>query len=119
MLRRLWLLGILVVLAAGLCAAEQQTLTGYLMDKACSADALKKGEEVAKKHGRDCALMEDCVKTGYGVITAEGKFITFDQAGNKRAIAALKVSKKENDLRVTVTGDVSGDSIKVASLKIL
>ena len=118
MLRKLWLPGILAVLVAGLCAAEQKTLSGYLMDKACSADALKKGEKAAKEHGRDCALMEDCVKSGYGVFTADGQYVTFDPAGNKRAMAALKTSKKETDLRVTVTGDVTGDSMKVTSLKL-
>jgi hypothetical protein len=118
MLKRLCLVGFAAALLAGLCAAEQKTITGYLMDKACSADAIKKGESMAKEHGKDCALMDDCVRSGYGVFTADGKFLPFDAAGNKKALAALKATKKENDLRVTVTGDVSGDSMKVATLKI-
>ena len=109
---------LVVVLAAGVCLAEQKTLSGYIVDKACSADIVKKGQAAAKAHDVDCALMDDCVKSGYGVLTADGKFITFDAAGNKRAVAALKASKKKTDLQVTVTGDVAGDSIKVASLKL-
>jgi hypothetical protein len=118
MIRQLLQLGAAAALLAGLCPAEQKTISGYLMDKACSADAIKKGEKMAKEHGVDCAMMEDCVRTGYGVFTADGKFLPFDAAGNKKALAALKATKKQNDLHVTVTGDVSGDSIKVASLKI-
>jgi len=111
-------LGFATVLLAGLAAAEQKTLSGYLMDKACSADAIKKGQAVAKAHDVGCALMDDCIQSGYGVLTSDGKFITFDAAGNKRAVAALKASKKKSDLQVTVTGDVSGDSVKVATLKL-
>ena len=116
MLRKLWQVGMLAVLAAGLCAAEKKTISGYLMDKACSADAIKKGEKVAKEHGVDCALMDDCLKSGFGVYTADGKYIAFDAAGNKKAEAALRASKKKTDLQVAVTGDVSGDNMKVATL---
>jgi hypothetical protein len=118
MARKLWQLGLAAVLCAGLCAAEEKTITGYLMDKACSTDALKKGEAAAKAHSQDCALMDDCVKSGYGVFTSDGKFLTFDSQGNRKALAAIKASRKKTDLQVTVTGDVNGDSIKVKSLKI-
>ncbi len=111
-------LGMLALLLAGFCAAEQKTLTGYLIDKACSADTMKKGEAAAKAHDSGCALMDDCARSGFGVLTADGKYVTFDASGNKRAVAALKASQKKTDLRVTVTGDVTGESIKVATLKL-
>src|SRR5256885_6069145 len=117
MVANLCRLVVAVALLAGLCAAEKKTVSGYLMDKACSADAVKKGEKVAKEHGVDCALMDDCAKSGFGVFTSDGKFLPFDAAGNKKALAALKASKKKTDIHVTVTGDVSGDNIKVATLK--
>jgi len=110
--------GILVVLfAVGTCLAEQKTLTGYLVDKACSADYVKKGYASAKGHDVGCAQMDDCAKSGYGVLTADNKFVAFDAGGNKRAGAALTAATKKTDLQVTVTGEVSGDSIKVAVLK--
>jgi hypothetical protein len=108
---------IVLLMMAGAVMAEQKTLTGYLVDKACSPDYIKKGFAAAKAHDTGCALMDDCQKSGYGVLTADGKYVTFDAAGNKRAVAALKGSKKQTDLQVTVTGDVSGDSIKVVTLK--
>ena len=112
-------LGVLALtLTAGLCLAEQKTLTGYLVDKACSADYVKKGYDSAKAHDAGCALMDECASSGYGVLTADGKYIALDAAGNKRAMAALKATKKKTDLQVTVTGDVTGDSVKVASLKL-
>ena len=119
MFRRICQLGMATLLLAGLGLAEQKTVTGYLMDKACSADVIKKGEAAMKSHDVGCASMDDCAQSGYGVITPDNKYITFDAAGNKQATAALKSSKKKTDLRVTVTGDVTGSSMKVASLKML
>jgi hypothetical protein len=63
--------------------------------------------------------MPPCQQSGYGVYTADNKYLTFDDAGNTKAIAALKKSKKKDDLKVTVTGDVQGDTIKVANLKLM
>jgi hypothetical protein len=89
------------------------------MDKMCSMKAMKEGQQAAHMHTRDCALMPDCQKSGYGVFPADAKFISLDDAGNAKALAALKTSKKKEDLKVRVTGGVQGDTIKVASLKLL
>jgi hypothetical protein len=101
---------------AGMASAAD--VQGILMDKMCSAKAVKGGQAAAIAHDRDCALMPPCQQSGYGVFTADNKYLTFDDAGNTKAIAALKKSKKKDDLKVTVTGDVNGDTIKVASLKL-
>jgi hypothetical protein len=118
MFRTICQLGLIAACCAGLALGQQRTLTGYLIDKACAADTIKKGEGAAKGHDVGCALMDECAQSGFGVITADNKFIAFDAAGNKQAVAALKASTKKTDLRVTVTGDVSGNSVKVASLKL-
>ncbi len=118
MMAKTLLLAMAGVLGAGTCAAQSKTLTGYLIDKACSADTLKKGEAAAKAHDVGCALMDDCQASGYGVLTADNKYITLDAAGNKQAVAALRAAKKKTDLRVTVMGEVAGSSMKVKSLKL-
>jgi hypothetical protein len=41
-----------------------------------------------------------------------------DAAGNEQAIAALKASNKKDNLKVKVSGEVAGNMIKVASLKL-
>lgn len=104
-----------VSLAGAASAAEVQ---GVLMDKMCSAAAEKEGQAFAAKHDTKCALEASCAKSGYGVFTADGKFLTFDAAGNVKAAAALKATKKVDNLKVSVMGDVDGSSIKVANLKL-
>lgn len=106
----------LVLLAGTVSAAD---IHGVLMDKMCSAKAVTGGQSVATAHDRECALMPPCQKSGYGVFTEDNRFLVFDSAGNTKALAALKKSKKKDDLKVTVSGEVQGDTIKVASLKLM
>jgi hypothetical protein len=114
----------------GFTAATSPTaIKGILMDQMCSGKAdlrisgasglLEGGRIVAEAHTRECALMPQCEKSGYGVYTDDNKFLKFDAAGNRKALAAIKASTKLDDLEVEVTGDVKDDTIKVVSLKII
>lgn len=94
-------------------------LEGYLMDKACSARAVKNGYKAAGSHNKDCALMDGCHNTGFGVLTADNKYILFDKAGSAKAKAALEKSSKADNLKVKVTGDVTGNTMKVTAVQIL
>jgi hypothetical protein len=66
-------------------------------------------------HSRSC--MMSCAKNGYGVMV-DGKFVKFDAKGNELAKDALKNTDKKDHLRVTVNGDMKGDTLQVTSLKI-
>ena len=117
------------LLAGGLgSSAPAGLIRGVLIDKECSSKAelrlvpgprLEGGMVVAEAHDRECALMPQCQKSGYGVFTHDNKFLAFDAAGNRMALAALKASKKLVDLQVEVEGQVEGNTIKVSSLKLL
>jgi hypothetical protein len=105
-------------LALGLMAtpalAATQTFNDVsVIDVACS----KKAAANADAHTRDCALM--CEQSGFGIVTADKKFLKFDADGNKKIAEALKASDKTDHLRVNVSGDVEGDTIKVTSVKLL
>jgi hypothetical protein len=106
-----------------------QEVQGILIDEKCSGTAelrisgdtgtLVGGRIVAEAHTRECLLMPACTKSGYGVYTTDDKFLKFDEAGNRKALAAIKASPKLDDFEVQVGGEVTGDTIKVATLKIL
>jgi hypothetical protein len=108
---------LLVFAVASLAAAAD--IQGILLDRHCSAKVAQEGQKAAQAHTRECALMPDCVKAGYAVYTADNKLFILDSAGNKTAEAALRSSEKKNDLRVQVSGQVTGDKIAVAALKLL
>jgi hypothetical protein len=104
-------------------------IKGVLMDDMCSGKAdlrisgatstLVGGRIVAEAHTKECLLQPACEKSGYGVYTDDNKFLKFDAAGNRKALAAIKASAKLDDFEVEVTGEVKDDTIKVATLKIL
>src|SRR3984885_13540449 len=117
-------------LACGFAAVGAAAdIKGVLMDQMCSGKAdlrisgatgtLVGGRIVAEAHTKECALMPACQKSGYGVYTSDNKFLKFDEAGNRKALAAIKASTKLDDLEVEITGEVKDDTIKVATLKIL
>ncbi len=66
-------------------------------------------------HPKSCALQ--CQKGGYGLLTTDGAYLKFDAAGNEKALAALKASKKDDHLRATVVGERDGETIKVTSIQ--
>jgi hypothetical protein len=68
-------------------------------------------------HLRACALK--CEASGFGIVTKDQQFLKFDAAGNASIVEALKTSDKKDHLRVDVSGDVQGDTLKVTSIKLL
>jgi hypothetical protein len=110
-------------------AAHAEEIKGILMDQNSSGEAdlrisgatglLEGGRIVAEAHTREDLLKPENQKSGYGVYTSDNKFLKFDEAGNRKALAAIKASTKLDDFEVEVTGEVKGDTIKVASLKVL
>ena len=116
------------MLATVAVVASAAQIQGILIDQMCSSKAevhivagprLEGGMIVAEAHTRQCALMPECQKSGYGIFTYDNKYLKFDDAGSRKALAALRASKKEDDLKVEVTGEIQGDVIKVSSLKLV
>jgi hypothetical protein len=100
---------LMVAFGATALAGEWQ---GHLMDAMCAA----KMKDKASGHKAKCAL--SCAKSGFGLVTADGKYVKFDEAGNAKAQEALKSTAKEQDLMVKVTGTLDGETIQVESLRI-
>ena len=90
-------------------AAFAETWNGTLVDVMC------KDKDIAG-HTRKCAL--GCAKSGFGLVTSDGKFVKFDETGNAKALAALKASEKEKDLKAKVEGTLDGDTVQVSSISI-
>ena len=89
--------------------ALAESMNGTLVDVMC------KDKDIAG-HTKKCAV--GCAKGGYGLVTSEGKFLKFDEAGNAKALAALKATAKEADLKAKVEGTMDGDVLQVSSVEI-
>lgn len=97
--------------------AANTTVKGYLVDLACAKENAEKPDpKFPAKHSRDCLQMPECVRAGYGVMTADKKVIKFDKAGNARAKKFIATMKKDKDITVTVSGNVKGDTMTVTKI---
>jgi hypothetical protein len=103
-----WISAVGAILAtSSILAAE--TWTGTMVDVMC------KNSDLAS-HTAKCAV--ECSKGGYGLVLGDGKFVKFNETGNAKALAAVKATTKEKDLKAKVTGTLQGDVIKVQSIEI-
>ena len=111
-------LGVMLALSTLTFAqGEKKTLSGNIVDKACSGRGAKAAnpQEAAGGHSKKCALSDNCKASGYGVYS-DGKFYEFDAKGAELAAEALTKSGKEKGAVFKVTGKVSGDKIAVDSI---
>lgn len=106
---------LVAALAAFPLAAQAEVWKNVsLLDTMCSSkDKVKANPD---SHPASCALQ--CAKSGFGIVASDGKYLKFDQAGNDQVVAALKATKKTDHLRVTVDGDLKGDTIAVKSVSL-
>jgi len=120
MLRK-FVFSLMAVIALNLvvmCQGGKITLTGYIIDKACSARLTKKSDPqaAAAEEPTSCALMEGCVKSGFGIF-ADGKYTEFDAKGVALAKAALEKTRKDKGAKFQVTGKVTGGKMSVTDIK--
>lgn len=95
-----------------------QTFKGYLVDVMCGTHHAQEGAAYGEKHDKKCLLMDDCVKSGYALLTADNQVLKFDSKGSAMALALVKKTEREKDWRVTVSGTLSDGTIAVSSLSL-
>lgn len=118
MIRKSLMLALVMVCAGAVFAAtkaQTQTLTGYVIDNACSAKHA--GDAAAiEGHAVSCALMPPCTKSGYALYS-DGKLLKFDSASNKKVEALLKSAPADQKgFQVKVEGTVSKDMIHAKTI---
>jgi len=104
------------ILAALLAASPMVVLAASwenvpLVDRTC-ADTAK---DAPDDHPRDCLLQ--CASSGYEILD-HGTWVALDEAGDEKAVAALKATHRKDHIRVDVTGERTGSVIHVTSLAI-
>jgi len=100
---------LLVISAISVVSAMADTWTGSVVDVMC------KGKDLAN-HTKSCNV--SCAAGGFGLVLSDGKFVKFNETGNAKALAAIKATAKEKDLKAKVTGTLDGEVIKVQSIEI-
>ena len=93
------------------------TLSGYVVDQQCAATIGTKADvmDKAAAHTRECALKEECAKSGYGIFSG-GKYYTFDSTGSATAHAAIGKSKLSKGLFFIAVGKDMNGTFHLTSL---
>lgn len=86
-----------------------ESWTGTIVDTSCKTKDLA-------NHTKQCIM--GCAKSGLGIVLSDGKFVKFDEEGNTKALAALKASAKDKDIKAKVTGKLDGEVLKVATVEV-
>jgi hypothetical protein len=121
MTRSLSLLTLFLLLAVGVAVAASQgkvlTLGGYIVDNMCAAAHAADADSAdrIKSHPKTCALMPDCVKSGYALLS-DGKLYKLDAEGNKQVAELLKKTSQEKGLSVKVEGTLDGQILHVKNI---
>jgi hypothetical protein len=108
---------VIVLAAVGAAQGQTQSVKGHLVDVMCATKHATEAGYIAK-HDKKCLLMEACVKSGYSLVTAEGKVLKLDAKGTQLALDLIKKTDRESNWTVAVNGSVSGDTITVASIQL-
>jgi hypothetical protein len=93
--------------------AATQTLQGYLVDNSCALEKHKSADWAAK-HGKGCLNMDECIKSGYAILTPDQKLYKFDAKGNAEARKLIDATDKKNDWKITLKGKVDAEHNIVA-----
>jgi hypothetical protein len=113
-MRKLALLVFLPLLAAASLSAAD--LQGVLADWNCTQDMVRNGRDKVLKQNRNCSLVKNYDRAAYGLITRDKKCFRLDDNGNKLARELLANSPNKDNLKVIVSGDIDGDTIKVTNM---
>ena len=109
-------LGLILGMGGAASAAQMQ---GLLVAQSCVEDIVKNGHEATLQRRPDCSLRNHYARPTYALVTDSKHYFTFDPAGNKKALQLLKGSPHPDELKVVVTGEVSGNTIQVKYMTIL
>ena len=97
--------------------AVDTTVKGYLVDRACASE---EGSQAGfgANHTKGCLQMPSCAKSAYAVLTDDKKVIILDDKGNEQAKKFIAGLTKQKDIKVSVSGDMNGDSIAVTRIEL-
>ena len=107
---------LLGTISSALSAAELQ---GLVVDWKCAKQMVRDGREKTLRNTRSCSLMKNYQRSGYGLITDDKKIYRLDDPGNQHILQLLQNTPDKDNLKVVVTGEIDGDSVKVANITML
>ena len=109
-----WFFLVFVLILSILAAlGHGEEKVGILVDAECGAQIAVDVEKTTA-HTVSCALASR--EAGYGIVS-EGKFLKFDDFGNKQAVLLLKATEGRTSPKVRVEGHFKEDLVIVSAIE--
>jgi hypothetical protein len=126
----------MVPLFAGFLFAQETTRTetttttwnGTLVDEACRTTRTKETKSDPGKTETKTTIVTECpvatTTTSFGLLTADGKYVRFDDASNERIIETIKNNKnwtayvtERKPIKTRVVGTLDGDVVVIREIR--
>lgn len=114
MTKRVGAIGLFCLFAAGSASAAE--IQGVLADWSCIKRMVHDGRAKVLKQDGNCSLNPNYSRAAYGLITDDKRFFRLDDAGRAWALRLLKDTAAKDNLRVIISGDLSGNVIHVKNM---
>ena len=116
MKRLLSTVSLTALFAAAALGAEVQ---GVITDWDCTQDMVRNGREQTLRKRPSCSLAQNFRRSAYGLITDDKKLYKIDPQSNDRVIQILSDSPSKDSLKVVISGDLNGSTLKITTISIL
>lgn len=94
-------------------------MQGVIADWSCTQAMVRNGRQNTLRHNHSCSLMKNFTRDAYGLITGPQQFYKLEDAGNRRILELLKNTPDKDNLKVIVSGEIQGNTIKVVNISLL
>ncbi len=92
---------------------------GHLIDVSCWSDSDHKDDQkLLREHTKNCLQMPDCIKSGYVIVTAQGKVYTLDAASNASTTAWIEATKHDDNWLVDVKGHLRDGKLNIKKIQL-
>lgn len=116
MRRTLGVVTFLLGMSGVMCATDIQ---GVIAPWECVKHMAENGRAKTLRDQPSCSLMHNYRRETYGLITNDKKYYKLDDPNNEHVLQLLQGTPDRDNLKVVVTGDVQGDTIKVVNMSML
>ncbi len=87
-----------------------------ITDWNCTKEMVRYGREKTLKQKRSCSLVNNYQRSAYGLISDGKQFYKIDPQDNGRVLELLRDSPNKDSLKVVISGDLEGDTIKISTI---
>lgn len=93
-------------------------LHGTLIDMLCWTDRSGDAQQLLREHTKRCLQMPDCIRSGYAIVTPDGKVYPMDPTSNEAATKWIAATSHDANWRVDVKGRVQNGLLDVSKLQL-